>query len=194
MHFPVTITFKILTLAPKLYVTDAGGQSVGFVRQKLFAFREAVTVFADETVAIELYKINADRIIDWSANYHLTNVAGHEVGTIRRRGARSLWRAHYEVYIGERQIFEIREASALVRFVDLVIGEIPLIGLFTGYFLNPVYNVTRSDEALALKIVKHRSFLESRVLVEKLADISPEEQECVLLSIMMMVLLERRRG
>ncbi len=194
MQFPITITFKILTLAPKLYITDAGGQSVGFVRQKLFAFREAVTVFADETEATELYKINADRIIDWSANYHLTNATGREVGTLRRRGARSLWRASYEVWMGDGQVFEIHEASALVRFLDLVIGEIPLIGLFTGYFLNPVYNVTRSDDSMALKVTKHRSFLESQFVVEKLADISPEEQECVLLSIMMMVLLERRRG
>ncbi len=194
MQFPINITFKILTLAPKLYVTDADGQSVGFVRQKLFAFREAVTVFADESEATELYKINADRIIDWSANYHLTNVAGQEIGTIRRRGARSLWRAHYEVWMGDEQVFQIQEASALVRFLDLLIGEIPVVGLFTGYFLNPVYNVTRFDDQMALKVTKHRSFLESTFAVEKLADITPEEQECVLLSIMMMVLLERQRG
>lgn len=194
MNFPINITFKILTLAPKLYITEATGQSIGFVRQKLFAFREAVTVFADESEETELYKINADRIIDWSANYHMTNAAGHEVGTIRRRGARSLWRAHYEVWIGDEQVFQIQEASALVRFLDLLIGEIPVVGLFTGYFLNPVYNVTRFDGSMALKITKHRSFLESTFAVEKLVDITPQEQECVLLGTMMMVLLERRRG
>lgn len=194
MQFPITITFKILTLAPKLYVADATGEAIGFVRQQLLAFREKVAVFRDETEAEELYRINADRIIDWSANYHISDTSGRAVGTIRRRGARSLWRAHYEVFIGDHQVFEIREASAFVRFLDLAIGEIPLVGLFTGYFFNPIYHVTRADGSLVLNVVKHRALLESRFAIDKLADIDAAEQECVLLAIMMMVLLERSRG
>ena len=124
MQFPIQIAFKILTLAPKLYVTDATGKSIGFVRQRLFAFRESVTVFADETQAVELYRIKADRVIDFNANYHVTSASGRSIGFVRRRGVRSLWRASYEVYLGEAPAFEIGEESAFVRFLDLVLGEI----------------------------------------------------------------------
>lgn len=194
MQFPIQIAFKILTLAPKLYVTDAGGQSIGFVRQKLLALRESVTVFDSEAQATELYHIGADRIIDFNANYHLTRHGGETIGYVRRRGARSLWKAHYEVHLGDRMVFEIGEESAFVRLVDLLVGEIPIIGMFTGYFLNPVYNVTRPDGTRTLRIVKKRSFLESTFTIEQLAEIAPAEQECALLGTMMMVLLERSRG
>ena len=194
MQFPIEIAFKLLTLAPKLYVTDASGTSLGFVRRKLFAFREAVTVFRDESEAEAIYKINADRIIDFNANYHLTSVSGRSIGYIRRRGVRSVWRAHYEVYLGDRRIFEIHEESALVRAIDTVIGEIPIIGLFTGFFLNPTYNVVRENGTTALRVIKRRAFLESLFRIEKIADIRPDEQECVMLALMMMILLERTRG
>ena len=194
MQFPIQIAFKILTLAPKLYVTEAGGRSIGFVRKKLFAFRESVTVYDNEAQSTELYHINADRIIDFNANYHLTRQGGETIGYVRRRGARSLWKAHYETHLGDQMILEIGEENALVRLVDLLIGEIPIIGMFTGYFLNPVYNVTRPDGTKALRIVKQRSFLESTFTIEQQGPVAPDEQECALLGIMMMVLLERARG
>lgn len=194
MKFPVQIRFKILTLAPKLYVTDSSGAEIGFVRQKLFRFKEAVTVFSDESQTKEIYKIDADRVIDFNANYHLTSISGRSVGYIRRRGVRSLWRAHYEIYLGDTQVFEVREQSAFVRFMDSLIGEIPFVGLLSGYFFNPIYDVTRQDGSIALQIKKQRAFLESFFTIEQTGPVSAPEQECALLSIMMMVLLERARG
>lgn len=194
MQFPVQIRFKIWTFAPKLFVTDAAGNNIGFVRQKLFAFRDAVTIFADETQSREIYKIKADRIIDFNANFHLWSASGRSIGYLRRRGVRSLWRAHYEIYLGEQKLFDVHEQSAFVRFMDLLIGEIPFLGLFSGYFFNPIYDVTRDDGTLALQIHKQRAFLESMFNIEQLAPVRPEEQECALLAIMMMVLHERLRG
>jgi hypothetical protein len=48
---------------------------------------------------------------------------------------RSLWKAHYLVE-GPKgaPALEIHEESAWVKFLDSVVGEIPLVGLFTGYF------------------------------------------------------------
>jgi uncharacterized protein YxjI len=194
MQFPIEIVFKILTLTPTLYVRDAHGQMIGFVRKKLFAFRENVTVFSDEGQNHEIYKINADRIIDFNASYHLASVSGRTIGHIRRQGVRSLWRARYDIHLGDEKIFELHEESVLARLLDSIVGGIPLIGLLTGYFFNPIYNVLRADGSTALRVVKRRSFFESRFIIEQKSEISPAEQECVMLGLIMMVFLERGRG
>ena len=71
MQFPLSLSFKILALAPQVYVRDASGVVQMYVRQKLMKLKEAVTVFADESQTTPLYTINADRVIDWSARYNI---------------------------------------------------------------------------------------------------------------------------
>ncbi|HEX8432508.1 MAG TPA: hypothetical protein VF625_14555, partial [Longimicrobium sp.] len=62
MRFPLNLTFKILALAPQVFVRDADGELQLYVRQKALKLKEAVTVFADEAQTRVLYTINADRI------------------------------------------------------------------------------------------------------------------------------------
>ena len=107
MQFPLQITFKILALAPQMYVQEASGRQIGYVRQKLMAFKESVTVFTDDTQARPIYTINADRVIDFTANYHFADASGRPLGRIRREGMRSLWRAHYVISVGDRPAFEV---------------------------------------------------------------------------------------
>jgi uncharacterized protein YxjI len=96
-NYPLTLSFKIIAIAPQIKVTDASGQTVLYVRQKALALREDVRIYADEQQQQQLYQLNADRIIDWSANYRVRTVDGQELGTLRRKGMRSLWNATYEV-------------------------------------------------------------------------------------------------
>lgn len=194
MQFPVQIAFKILAIAPQMYVRDAVGQSLGYVRQKLLAFKEKVTVFSDETQAKAIYTISADRIIDFNAEYHFANAAGKELGSVKRSGMRSLWRAHYVINVADAPTFEVHEESALVRFLDGLLGEIPFVGLLTGYFFNPVYLVTRMDGTVALRMLKRRALLESLFTIEKPVELSSAEQEAAMLGLMMIILLERDRG
>ena len=194
MNFPIHFTFKILTLIPQFYVTDAAGQPFAYVRRKFWAFKEDVTVYGDDTQSRPLYRIKADRIIDWSANYMITNMADQSLGTVRRRGARSLWRAHYEILIGDRHVFTVRERSALVRFLDILIGEIPIVGLLSGYFLNPMYDILREGSAEAMLMTKQRSLFESRFTVSTEGDLTENEAIVTTLALMMVVFLERSRG
>ncbi len=68
LAYPIKMTFKILALAPQIYVTDAAGNSVFYVKQKLFKLKENIQVFRDESQSQLLFTIQADRIIDWSAS------------------------------------------------------------------------------------------------------------------------------
>jgi uncharacterized protein YxjI len=194
MQFPIQIAFKLLALAPQMYVRDAAGKNLGYVRQKLLAFKEKVTVYADESQATAIYSMGADRVIDFNAAYHFANASGQHLGSAKRSGMRSLWKAHYVITVGQTDTFEVQEESALVRMIDNVIGEIPFVGFLTGYFFNPVYLVTRMDGSQALRMVKQRSFLESVFTIDKQTELSSTEQEATMLGLMMIILLERSRG
>jgi len=195
MKYPVTFSFKIIAIVSQIYMRDGSGSLVGYVRQKFFKLKEAVEVFADESQSQLLGKIDADRMIDFNARYRFTGADGRELGAMARRGLRSLWKAQYLIETAEgTPSMEIHEESAWVKFLDGVVGEIPLIGMFTGYFLNPVYLVSRTDGTLVAHITKHRSFLESRFVLEPVVTLGAEEEAALLFGTLMLLLLERNRG
>lgn len=194
MQFPIQIVFKILALAPQMYVNDGAGKHLGYVKQRLLAFKEKVTVYTDDTQQTPIYSIAADRVIDFNAEYHFSNAQGVVLGSVKRSGMRSFWRAHYVINLGGVPTFEFHEESGWVHLIDGVLGEIPLVGFLTGYFLNPKYNITRTQGAAALRMLKQRSLFESTFTIEQQGDLSAPEQEAAMLGLMMIVLLERSRG
>ena len=76
MHYPLTVSFKILALAPQVAVRDVEGQLLFYVKQKLLKLKEAVTVFSDDGQTQPLFYINADRVLDISARYHISDAQG----------------------------------------------------------------------------------------------------------------------
>ena len=194
MNYPLDLSFKILAFAPQLSVRDAAGNMVFYVKQKLFKLKEAVTVFADAEQTRPLYTIKADRVFDWSARYNFADVNGMPLGAVKRRGAKSLWKAHYDVLDGETEVMNIQEESALVKFIDGLVGELPVIGMFTGYMFHPAYLVARNDGTVIMRLQKQPAFLEGKFRLESKMPVSEDEERRALLSLMIVVLLERDRG
>jgi hypothetical protein len=195
MRYPVTLTFKIIALAPQISVRDAGGQEILYVKQKLLKLKEKIRVFSDAGQTRQLYEINADRVLDFSARYSFTAADGQPVGSVKRRGARSLWRSTYEVTAPDGGTLLLEEENPWIKLADAVIGAIPLVGAFTGYFLNPKYLVRETSvQRDVLRVVKHRSFLESRFEVESLGTLPEPTETAALLAVLTMTLLERERG
>lgn len=194
MKYPVKLEFKKIALAPQISVYDADDQLQFYVKQKLFKLKEAITVFADPGQTRPLYNIQADRVIDFSARYNFTDQAGNALGSIKRQGARSLWKAEYDIYSGSQAVLKINEESAFVRFMDGLFGEIPIVGLLSGYVFNPVFLISNASGKLVYKVKKQPALLESSFLIEKGAQMSEEDDLRSLLGILMMVLLERSRG
>lgn len=194
MEYPLHISFKILAIARQLAVQDARSQLVFYVRQKAFKLRESITVYADAGQTKPLYTINADRVLDISARYNFADAGGKYVGSVRRRGMKSLWKAHYEILEGDREVATVREESAWTKVLDGLIGEVPVLGMFTGYLFHPAYVLTRADGTLLLRLVKRPAFFEGRFEVTRHAKMSGDEETRALLSLVMVVLLERGRG
>jgi uncharacterized protein YxjI len=195
MSYPLTIRFKILAIARQISVEDANGQLLLYVKMKAFKLKEAVTVFADEAQTRPLYLINADRVIDFSATYHIKDMQGMPLGAIRQQGMRSFWRARFQILRGEQVLFTIGEENPWAKMGDAFLGELPLIGLLSGYLFHPKYLISSAGGNPVIRITKQPAFLEGRFKFDRLGTpLSPEDERLVLLSSLMMVLVERRRG
>jgi hypothetical protein len=193
-NYPLTLSFKIIAIAPQIKVTDAGGQTVLYVRQKALALREDVRIYADEQQQQQLFQLNADRIIDWSANYRVRTADGQDLGSLRRKGMRSLWNATYEVADASGQPSAIiHEENPWIKVLDGLVGELPIVGMFTTMFINPAYLVDRDAQTL-LRMKKEPAFLEGKFTIEKQSDFQDREESLLIASLMMMTLLERQRG
>ncbi|MDP5099887.1 MAG: hypothetical protein NWQ09_01055, partial [Nonlabens sp.] len=143
IQFPVKFSFKVTTLANDFVARDAQGNTIAYVRQKMFKLKEAITIYSDESKNKVLYTIAANKWIDWSAAYNITDFQGNELGKVARKGWRSMWKAEYDIIDQHQQPqYKVKEESAMTRFLDNLLDGIPVLGLFTGYLFNPTYNVT----------------------------------------------------
>lgn len=193
--FPITFSFKIGTLANDFVAKDASGHTIAYVRQKMFKFKEAIMVYSNESKQQLLYKINADRIIDFNASYAFTDEDERVIGHVGRKGMKSLWKAHYDIFDDKsQQKFNIREENPWSKVFDALMSEVPVVGIFTGYMFNPKYGVISNDGTTVARLSKEASFFGRRFKMEKLADLQEGDSERIMLALMMMVLLERRRG
>ena len=197
ISFPLRIGFKLLAFAPQFYMTDANGLKLAYVKQKLFKFKEAVTVFADESQAEIRYRIQADRVIDFSARYNFSDAQSAMLGSVKQRGIRSLWKAGFDVLDNDLAIFHINEKSVLTRLLDNLFGQIPVLGFLSGYLFQPAYEVSRPNGEQVMVLTKKPALFEGQFDVELIsgsAPLSTRQLEQLLLSLMMVVILERSRG
>jgi hypothetical protein len=194
MNYPLQLSFEILSLARKLSVTDSTGNLIFYAKQKMFKLKESVTIFADVEQTTPLYTMNADRVLDFSASYHFADNRGAAIGSVRRKGMRSIWKARYDIVNGGGPSMTIQEANPWIKVLDALFCEIPLVGMLSGYVFHPEYVVAREDGTAVMRQKKEPAFFQGKFTIEKLANLSEQEETRILLSLIMMVLLERQRG
>ena len=195
LQYPLFLKFKITTLASDFTIIDRNENSLAYVRQKMFRLKEDVVVFNNESKSQENFRIRANQWIDFNASYAITDSFGKNLGKIARKGMRSIWKATYNIFDqNDTQKYKVQEENAWVKVLDGMVGEIPIIGMFTGYFLNPSYIVHDNNGKEIYRLKKMPSFFGRKFQLDQLNDIADEEETLVVLSLMMMVLLERAKG
>ena len=195
MNFPLVARFKVLAIASQISVTDASGTLIYYVRQKAFKLKEAVTVFRDEAQTQPVFKVEADRILDVSARYRIEAAGGAEIGVLQRHGMRSFWRTHYDIERGGHAALTIHEENPWIKVLDGLFGSIPILEFFSGYVFHPAYLVSPGpDSPAVLRIVKKPALLEGRFEIQRLGHLDEVTTELALVSVLMMLLLERSRG
>lgn len=194
-QFPLKFIFNITTFSNDFSVEDSNGKTIAYVKQKLFKFIEEVAVFENEYNKDISHTIKADRWIDFNAVYTFYNREGKDLGKLARKGWASIWKANYEIYQTDKQLaYRIQEANPWVKVADSLLSEIPILGLLTGYFFNPAYLIVDRGGKPVLKLKKEPSFWGRSFTVSKLYQYNETDHEKIVLGLMMMLLLERRRG
>lgn len=196
LHFPITLRMKLLALAPQFYVSDKNNQPIAYVKQKLFKLKEDIRVYANEQQEQQLYAIHADRVIDFNAVYHMSDTQnGQNLGALKRKGMRSLWKAAYEVHdANDMPLYTVSEESAFVRVMDALFSELPIIGVLSGYVFNPSYLVKDQQGRTVMRMKKQPAFWEGVFKMEAFAPLPALEKKRLMLSLFMVVVLERMRG
>ncbi len=195
MNYPLRFSFKILGLAPQIYVYDSTEAEVFYVKQKLFKLKENIEVFSNSNREDLVARIKADRIMDFSACYRFTDPDENEFGAVRRKGWRSIFKAEYHVLdTQDEHVMTISEDSAMVKILDGIAGQIPLIGFFLTMMINPSYTLKTVDGDPLFRITKKAAFFEGKFEVDKIGTPSAEVEQRSMMAIMMTLLLERTRG
>jgi len=194
-QYPLNFKFKISTLSNDFVITDANKNIVSYVKQKMFKLKEDILCYQDETKSKVIYRIKANKWLDFSATYAFFNDQEVEIGKVARKGRASIWKATYEVMdAAGNNDFTIREENPWTKIIDALISQIPIVGMFTGLMFNPSYLVTNNANEQIMRFKKNSSFFGRSFSLDKLTNVENQQEERIVLSLMMMVLLERRRG
>ena len=196
MNYPLELTFKLLAFGNQVFIKDAAGHTVAYVKQKIFTLKSDITVFADETETRPLYYIKAEKVFAVSPKFNFTDASGKVLGAVQQQGVRSLWRAHFDIFNGQATTpqLTVTEANPWLKVADHLLTEIPIVGLFHNYILHPAYNLDRGTGTTVLRLEKKPSLIGRRFAIERLAEVQPDEEEAALLSLFIVVIMERQRG
>lgn len=193
--YPLTLTFKFLTISSFIRVVDASGQLVSYVKQRAFRLKENVTIFADEQQTRPLYHMKANKIIDIGATYAISDADGRPIGALRQRGLRTFWKATYDILDDAGSAIGIvHEQNPWVKVIDGLIGEIPLVGFVIQQWINPTYLIDGVEGTTYLRLRKRPSLIERRFLLEQESPLPSRLEQLALPAVLMVVLLERGRG
>lgn len=195
MQYPIRFSFKKIALTNKVTATDAMGTMQYFAQQKMFKLKEKIQIYSDESKTQQIAEINADRVIDFSPTFSVTNPAGQLLVQVSRQGGKSLWKASYQVLDNQNQaIYSVKEDNPWVKVLDTLLTEIPFLGLISGYFFNPSYSVSDSQGNIVAKIEKEKSFFEANYQLS-LVQPAPQQVDPLLpVSMLVVILRERFRG
>jgi len=195
INFPIDLKFKIGTLANDFIATDTNGNSVAYVRQKMLKLKENIEIFSDESKSQLNYNIKADRWLDFSAAYAFFDADGTRIGKVARKGWRSIWKAKYDIIDQHDNLqYSISEEDGWIKVMDSLLGEIPILNFLTGYLFNPSYLVVDTAGNQIVRLRKMKSFWGRNFQIEKLGAMDADDDDRIMLGLMMMILLERRRG
>lgn len=187
MQFPLELRYKTTELEPQISVTDATGKMVLTMHHAPSETGSEVFVYGNPERSAPSYTISPDWILDFSAQYHFSDDAGQLVGSVRREGERSLWRTRFEIMNGEPPNMEIREENSFAKFMDAIMGEIPLVGAVIPRL---VYLVRSEDGETLVRIEKQPRLFENLFKIEKQVDMDGSDETRVLLSLLIMFLAE----
>lgn len=160
----------------------------------MFKLIEKLIIYADESKSKEIFTIEANKWLDFNTAYSFTSADGTNLGKVARKGWKSLWKSHYELYDEKDQRdLIISEENPFTKVMDSFFGDIPFIGLFAAYFFNPKYAINKPDGKVVANLTKDKSFWGRKFSITKATEFENGKELRILLG-RMMILLDSRRA
>jgi uncharacterized protein YxjI len=127
------------------------GETVCFVEQKRFKFKEDIRFFTDETKQAELMRLKARQRFDPAARYDITDADGAKIGELQKVFGASLLRSTYRLYDASgEETAKATEKSLVVALFRRLVGFVPYIGNVAEWLPIPYHFVfQRGDRVLA---------------------------------------------
>jgi uncharacterized protein YxjI len=117
-----------------LYDNDTKGEQIAFVEQKRFAFREAITVWTNDSKGEVLFNVKAEKILDIHGKFLVTDPSGNLIGYCRKAFGASLLRSTWEVYDSQDHLlFIVKERSQAMAVFRRVAQFIPYLTDFAPF-------------------------------------------------------------
>ena len=115
---------KVLALAQQYYIEDPQGRQLGYSKQAMFKLKEDIRVFANEQMALELFRIQQTNWSDaWGQFAIIDTASGQAVGHVRRKALASIVRSEWEMFNAASQlvggIYEKTGRALARRFVPM---------------------------------------------------------------------------
>ena len=193
LKFPLDIKFHIATFSNDFSVTDANNQSVFYVREKILSWRDVIKIYRDSSKKEELFQLRSNRVIDFQQTFTITDANGNIVGKAKRKTLKSFWTATFHIYdTNDNHIFTIKERSGFTRMMDGMVGEIPVVGFFSGYLFNPKYALSNLQGTELMEVSKEPSFFGRKFKLNQYQQ--TEDDALFVLSFMLMLITDRNRG
>lgn len=131
-HPTYTLRRKVFTLfGGKFHLYDPQGELALFSKLKAFRLKEDIRLYTDVSMQTEVLIIRTQSILDISGTYDVFDpISQEQVGALKRRGGKSLFRDTWEILSPEGQVLgnivEDSLGKALVRrFVNIASTFMP---------------------------------------------------------------------
>ena len=117
---------KIFAFAPQFFFLDLNGNTLAYLRKKVFTWKDEIRVFTDEQQTMELLSIKARKVIDWGTAFDVTDSINQQrVGALKRRGWKSLVRKEYIILdANDQEIGKVQEDSVFLATIRRYITNI----------------------------------------------------------------------
>jgi uncharacterized protein YxjI len=134
--------FKFLGAAFHIY--DSSGNVAFYSEAKAFKLKEDIRLYSDESMQVEVLKIKARQIVDFSAAYDVIDtVSNTKVGALKRKGWKSIIRDKWIILdASESEIGYIQEDSLLFAYIRRHV---------TNLFPQTFYGFVREEKVCMLK-------------------------------------------
>ncbi len=124
-----TIRRKVFAIfGASFHVYDDTGAVVAFCRQKAFRLREDIRLYTDESKSQELLTMKTRSVIDFGATYDVALPSGEIIGSLRRKGLRSLVRDSWLIFGPDgRELATLKEDSSGMAILRRIHGIFALL-------------------------------------------------------------------